>query len=130
MEKRIRPMNDNVYVAVDKSEDRKTAGGLYVPDSKQNSAYGDKVLSGRVLAVGPGGYGYQGSLYETEEEVSRAKLVYHGTDGVAVGEKVLFEALHGQPMHLGLEGVPESWDLPAGSELRVLRCSEILAVVD
>jgi chaperonin GroES len=54
----IRPLGSNVVV--EKSNERKSAGGIFLPDSSE-----EKSMLGKVIAVGPGKY-ESGNLVPTE----------------------------------------------------------------
>jgi len=47
---------DNVLLVLDPPQ-RKSTGGLYLPDLDRNSEYGAKMLCATVVDVGPGGVG-------------------------------------------------------------------------
>lgn len=71
----LKPLLDRVIIRK-KSAAQKTSGGLYIPDT----AEGEHIVQGEVVAVGPGGY--------TQKGVSIPM-------GVKVGDIVLFDGEHG-----------------------------------
>jgi co-chaperonin GroES (HSP10) len=91
-----------------------TAGGIVLPDTIRGSQYGDKLVIGYVLKVGPGGW---------------ADGVYYPVD-VEPGDRVLVEYDCGQDVVVGEHIAPESaTGFEPGTELRVVRASEILAIL-
>jgi co-chaperonin GroES (HSP10) len=103
---RLNPVDDNVVVILDPPLERRTAGGIYLPDSDQNCAYGNDMLTGTVDSVGP------------------------NCSGVVQGDRVIFHHEGGQEVVLG-EYVDDSLsqELLAGTEFRILREDEIIATV-
>lgn len=112
----IRAYKDNVVIRVDQREARKTTGGIFLPDSWENSQYGQRILSGIVLSAGPGGKGEDGKDYPVD---------------VRDGDRVLIGNEAGQECVLG-DDVEHRWcpDIPPGTELRIVRCEEILAAIE
>ena len=114
------PHKDNVFLILDPPE-KETPGGLYLPDMDKNSKYGPKVLAATVHKVGAGGYGYKN---ETDDWTNFEMEV-------DVGERVLVEHLCGEPVVVGIDILSETApDHPTGTEFRVVRSSEIQAVLD
>ena len=70
----IRPLGSNVVV--EKSNERQTAGGIFIPESSEQ-----KNQLGKVIAVGPGKY-ENGSLKPTEIKSNDVVLFgkYSGTE--------------------------------------------------
>jgi co-chaperonin GroES (HSP10) len=111
---KLKAYKDNVVVILDPREARKTEGGVYLPDSDNNSAFGEKILSGRVYDVGPGGYA-EGVYYQTE---------------VKKGDRVLFPCEAGDPVVVGEDVLPQSLpEFAPGTELRVMRHDVLLGIV-
>jgi chaperonin GroES len=69
---KIRPLFDLVIIKR-KEEDKKTKGGLYIPDSVQ-----EKPAEGEVLAVGPGRVLESGTIVEPSVKVSDVVLFSKG----------------------------------------------------
>lgn len=74
--KSIRPLHDRVLVERDKSEKKTASGLLHIPDSAQ-----EKMLTGTVLATGPGRHLASGHFVEIS---------------VKRGDRVLFARYAGQ----------------------------------
>jgi chaperonin GroES len=79
---KIQPLGDRLFVTVENAQEKRTAGGLYIPDTvNMNESY----IEGRVLAVGSGRRDKKGKLKPME---------------VAVGDKVLFASYAGTSVEL------------------------------
>lgn len=110
---RFEAYKDNVFVLVERGG-RVSAGGIVLPDTTASSEFGPKVLSGYVVKAGPGGYS-DGTFYEVDVEVGdRVLLKWDAGERVVVGEDIEHESAP---------------DFQPGTELRILRSSEILGVV-
>jgi co-chaperonin GroES (HSP10) len=118
----FKPHKDNVVIKLE-SRERKTDGGIFLPDT-DNSEYGDNLLVGRVVAAGPGGWGY------TNANRDLVKAKYYPVQ-VTEGERVLLPFDAGQDVVIG-EDIPCALapEMEAGDELRVVRHNELLAVVE
>jgi chaperonin GroES len=75
----IRPLNDRIIVKR-VEEERKSAGGIVIPDTAA-----EKPSQGEVVAVGPGKVGDDGKVVQM---------------GVKVGDKILFGKYSGQEFKL------------------------------
>ena len=73
---KIKPMNDRVLVLRVKSE-KKTAGGIYIPDTAK-----EKPQEGKVIAVGPGKVGDDGKRTVPDVKAGNRVLFskYAGTE--------------------------------------------------
>lgn len=79
---KIQPLGDRLFVTVENAQEKRTAGGLYIPDTvNMNESY----IEGRVLAVGSGRRDKKGKLKPME---------------VAVGDKVLFATYAGTSVEM------------------------------
>ena len=85
MSTKIRPLHDRVIVKREE-EERKTAGGIVIPDSA-----GEKPSKGRVLAVGNGKILEDGKVRPLDVKVGDKVLFgkYSGTEVKVDGEEVL-----------------------------------------
>jgi chaperonin GroES len=83
---KIRPLNDRVLI-VRVDEDRKTAGGIIIPDTAK-----EKSLEGEVIAVGPGRIAEDGRRIPLEVEKGDRILFskYSGTEIKIDGQEHLF----------------------------------------
>lgn len=77
---KIRPLQDRILVKRLESADKKTAGGIIIPDTAK-----EKPQEGEVIAVGPGKVGKDGN----------ALLM-----GVKAGDKVLFGKYSGNEVKI------------------------------
>lgn len=116
---RFKPFHDNVFVEIDPDE-RTTSSGLFIPQSE----FGDKLLSGRVIAAGPGCVGHNWNM--KDERVGKAQFF---EVPVSVGDRVLFKRSDGEPVS------SDNTVFIAPSEGRaheymVLRGTELVAVVE
>lgn len=129
----IRPLADNVVVKPELNN-RVTASGIVLPDlgtgrfrGEHNSEFGESVIPARVIAVGGGGFGYNGPADKDYHE--KRFMFFEGAD-VTEGERVLIRSssgervIEGDNVSLGVTGEEP------GTELRVLRAEEILAVLE
>jgi len=73
---KIRPMNDRILV-VRVEEEKKTAGGIIIPDTAK-----EKPQEGKVVAAGPGKMGEDGKRIPIELKKGERKLFskYAGTE--------------------------------------------------
>ncbi|MBI5885476.1 MAG: co-chaperone GroES [Deltaproteobacteria bacterium] len=80
---KIKPLHDRVIVKRS-SEDEKTRGGLYIPESAKETP-----VEGKVLAVGPGRRDDNGKLQPLDVKVGDRVIVskYGGTDVKYDGEE-------------------------------------------
>jgi chaperonin GroES len=85
MSTKIRPLHDRVIVKREE-EERKTAGGIVIPDSA-----GEKPSKGRVLAVGNGKILEDGKVRPLDVKVGDKVLFgkYSGTEVKVDGDEVL-----------------------------------------
>ena len=85
MSTKIRPLHDRVIVKREE-EERKTAGGIVIPDSA-----GEKPSKGRVLAVGNGKILEDGKVRPLDVKVGDKVLFgkYSGTEVKVDGDDVL-----------------------------------------
>ena len=85
MSTKIRPLHDRVIVKREE-EERKTAGGIVIPDSA-----GEKPSKGRVLAVGNGKILEDGKVRPLDVKVGDKVLFgkYSGTEVKIDGDEVL-----------------------------------------
>lgn len=120
------PFKDNVFVAIETSE-RKTASGLFLADTVEGSEFGKDLLCGTVIAAGPGGWG--SNVRFEEKATGKEKRQFFPVE-VCEGEKVLFHKLRGEPCVIGVDITHEyAEDITPGTELRILRNSELQAVL-
>lgn len=78
----VSPLEDRLFVEVVNNAERKTAGGLYIPDSVSTS---EAYLEGQVLAAGPGRRNKKGQLRPLD---------------VRVGDQILFPQYAGTLVEL------------------------------
>lgn len=146
----IKPYGDNVLVKMEE-RDRMTKGGIHVPDTAE-SEFGDGVVAAKVLRTGPGmwgrnmGYEEQASMgvldrLSTTEHVPqldkkramvRERQKIHKFDmDVKPGDRVLLDKMAGDPLVVG-ENLPPrlAEEFSAGEELRIVRCAEIMGVLE
>lgn len=113
------PFRDNIFLLLEKME-RMTASGVIIPDTVNGTEYGAKKLVARVMKAGAGGMGYNGDSGEFQ---------FFSVD-VTQGDRVLIEWDAGEKVIVGDDircaSAPE---LEAGTEIRVVRNEEILAVL-
>lgn len=93
----FKPLGDRLVVARE-AEPTVSAGGIIIPDSAQ-----EKPLRGRVIAVGPGKTGEDGSIRPVD---------------VAVGDLVLFGKYAGTEIKI------------AGEERTLLREEDVLGIIE
>ena len=110
---------DNVLLKLDPPQ-RKSSGGIYVPEQERNTEHGPQMLAATVLKVGPGGVG---TYNETE-----TRNFFEMT--VKAGDRVLVSHLCGESYRVGFD-IKNSTapDSKTGDEFRVVRCSEIEAIL-
>ena len=77
---KIRPLQDRILVKRLESADKKTAGGIIIPDTAK-----EKPQEGEVIAVGPGKVGKDGNVLPM---------------GVKAGDKVLFGKYSGNEVKI------------------------------
>jgi chaperonin GroES len=94
----IKPLNDRIVIERFEASE-KTAGGLYLPDSAKN-----KPQKGKVLAVGPGRLGKDGTRHPVQ---------------VKVGDTVLFTNWAGDEFKEG-----------QGQNILLMREDDVLAVLE
>jgi len=82
MDMKFKPLRDRVFVRYS-SEDEKTSGGLFIPDTAK-----EKPQRGTVVAVGPGRITDDGKLQPVE---------------VKVGDTILFEKYSGSKISIDEE---------------------------
>jgi co-chaperonin GroES (HSP10) len=122
----IRPLSDNV-VLVDRETARVTPGGIVIPDTAE-SPWGKNLIECEVLSVGPGGYGY---AQQFDEMPGKRKLKFYSCDGVNVGDRVLVNKFAGETLVVGDDVAPKyAEEFEAGQELRIVRSSEIVGVIE
>jgi len=80
----IRPLRDRIVVS--RQEERKSAGGIVIPDTAS-----EKPIIGKVVAVGPGKTLDNGSVLEPSVKVNDKVLFgkYAGTEVELEGEKLV-----------------------------------------
>lgn len=114
------PFRDNVFLLIEKAE-RKTEGGLYLPDTYNGTEYGAKMLAARVMKAGSGGFGY---------DQATDAFQFFAVD-VAQGDRVLIPWDAGQNCiigeHIKCSSAPE---LEPGTEVRIVRNNEITAILE
>lgn len=110
---------DNILLKLDPPQ-RESNGGIYLTDLSKLSEYGPKIIGATVLKVGPGG---TGTHNETENRS-------HFAMEVSTGDRVLVGYLCGEIFVVGKD-IKNSTapDCETGQEFRVVRCSEIEAVI-
>lgn len=115
---------DNVFVLVEKHQ-RKTAGGISLPDSVASSEFGPGIITGRVLKAGPGGFGKKRI---GDDDVGG--LRFFGVD-VTQGERVLFGKLDGEVCIVGQDiKAASAPQFEPGTEIRILRNDELIGAID
>ena len=85
MKIKFRPLHDRVVVKRTE-EEKKTAGGIIIPDTAK-----EKPIQGEILAVGKGAIGENGKVQALEVKVGDQVLFgkYGGTDVKIDGEELL-----------------------------------------
>lgn len=108
------PFKDNVFLKIEE-HNRETSGGIILPDTTDNSEYGDKIKSATVLKAGPGGFDDQGRYWCVDvTQGDRVLVACDAGQDVVVGE------------HIKTDSAPE---FTPGTELRVIRNEEIIAIL-
>jgi chaperonin GroES len=79
---KIQPLGDRLFIEVQDHREKRTAGGLYIPDTVDTK---DSYYEGIVLAVGTGRRGKRGKLVPMD---------------VSVGDKVLFASYAGTSVEM------------------------------
>lgn len=116
---RFKPFHDNVFVDID-PDVRVTKSGLFVPQSE----FGDKYLSGRVIAAGPGCVGHHWDMNDNR----MGKATFFAVE-VEIGDRVLFKRTDGEPVSSD-NTVFIAPSEGRAHEYRILRGAEIVAVVE
>ena len=85
MKTKFRPLHDRVVVKRTE-EEKKTAGGIIIPDTAK-----EKPIQGEIIAVGKGAIGEDGKVQPLEVKVGDLVLFgkYGGTDVKIDGEELL-----------------------------------------
>lgn len=119
----IRPLKDYVLIKLDEQE-TVTPGGLVLGATV--SPFGSKCISGVVVAVGPGGHGYDAGIVDERKPMPKQKRF---EVDVEVGERVLIQLNAGEPVDFETTGTaihPKS----ATEKHRVVSCNQIEAVLE
>ena len=106
----IRPIQDNIVIELEKRE-RVSHGGIYLPDTAK-----EVVMRARVIAVGPG--------------TPKWPVTVKPGDVVLVGEKGRPGLEWGEIVVAGDDANAERLGLIPGQEVRIVRESELVAVLE
>jgi co-chaperonin GroES (HSP10) len=120
---KLRPTSDNVLVRLDPLVTT-TASGLALGAPVRE--FGDKLISGVVVEVGPGGYGYDAGIIDERKPLPPVK--YFPVD-VEPGDRVLFGRHAGEPVDIGTTGVATHPKNESGDEYRIISNSQIECVL-
>lgn len=120
---KFKPIKDNVLVLLDQLVVT-TASGLALGAAVRR--FGDQIISGVVIAVGPGGYGYDAGIIDERRPLPPMKLF---EVDVVPGDRVLFERNAGEPIDFGTTGRASHPKSESSDEYRVITNGQILGVL-
>lgn len=120
----IQAMPGYVCIEIAKTGERKTRGGIVLPDVSDEKKSGFEMGVGAVISCGPY-YCTQSGLYPTDADMEHGQLVVRGLSGppsllwpLPPGTRVLFHPHNPWPRKTD-----------SGREFHVIKCVDIMAVL-